>query len=75
MNSSVALTIQKGNATSLFIESQAQDFVVVAFIKTKRLASFINPIVTHKKGFENLVIRLITKGHGVVRENLWQRIR
>ncbi len=75
MNSSVALTIQKGNATGLFIESQAQGFVVVAFIKTKRLVSIINLIAAHKNGFENLVTQPMYNGHGVVGKNSWRHIR
>ena len=75
MNSSVALTIQKGNATGLFIESQVQDFVVVVSIKTKRLVSFINLIAAHKNGLGNLVTQPMYNGRGVVGKNSWRHIK
>lgn len=75
MNSSVVFTIQKEDATGLFTESQAQGFVVVALIKTQRLVSAVGLIAVLNKDYENLVTQPMCNGHGVVRENIWQRIR
>ena len=69
------LTIQKGNATGLFTESQVQGFVVVALIETQRLVSAINLIAALNKGYGNPVTQQTYNGRGVVGKNLWEHIK
>ena len=69
MNSWVAFTIQKEDATGLFTESQVQGFVVVAFIEAQRPVSAIGLIPILNKDYGNLVTQPMYNGRGVVRES------